>query len=42
MMVRIVIKKFDRLKYFIKADLVNNDNDRKNDLKEITMLNIFH
>ena len=42
MMVKIVIKKFDRLKYSIEADLVNNDNNRKDDLKEITMLNVFH
>ena len=42
MVVKIMIKKFDRLKYFIKTDLVNNDNDRESDLKEITMLNIFH
>ena len=42
MMVRIMIKKFGRLKYPIKADLANNDNNRKNDLKETTMLNTFH
>ena len=42
MMMRIMIKKFDRLKYPIETDLVNNDNDREDDLKEITMLNIFH
>ena len=42
MVVRIMIKKFDRLKYPIKADLANNDNDRESDLKEITMLNTFH
>ena len=42
MMVRIVIKKFDRLKYLIKINLVNNDNNRRGDLEETTMLNIFH
>ena len=42
MMVRIVIKKFGRLKYPIKANLANNDNNREGDLKETTMLNIFH
>ena len=42
MMVRIVIKKFGRLKYPIETDLANNDNDRESDLKEITMLDVFH
>ena len=42
MMVRIMIKKFDRLKYLIEADLVNNDNNREDNLKETTMLDVFH
>ena len=42
MVVRITIKKFGRLKYLIEADLANNDNDRKSDLKETTMLDTFH
>ena len=42
MVVRIMIKKFDRLKYPIKTDLAHNDNDRENDLKETTMLDVFH
>ena len=42
MMMRIVIKKFGRLKYPIEADLANNDNDREDDLEETTMLNVFH
>ena len=42
MMVRIVIKKFGRLKYLIKVNLANNDNDRKSDLEGVTMLNTFH
>ena len=42
MVVGIVIKKFDRLKYSIKADLANNDNDRRGDLKGTTMLDTFH
>ena len=42
MVVRIVIKKFGRLKYSIKADLANNDNNREGDLEGTTMLNTFH
>ncbi len=38
----IVIKKFGKLKYFIEADLANNDNDRDSDLDGAAMLDIFH
>ena len=42
MVMKIVIKKFGRLKYSIKTDLADNDNNREDDLKEATMLDIFH